>query len=395
MRTLLALATVALAMAALSGCTSNSTTDAGSEPTPAAFQEPLFASEPDQGTPAGGSGGSHGQPQRDDGQVETGMTPTQVPGAYARQTVTITNDFGGASDGIVVVDASAGAIQVQSADRDGYLVEATLEVRAATEVDARAMLERSHFLHTDDLAGTVLTLTDKVEVDRAADGLPTDPWVRVGLPQPTLVVTLVITVPVGPAIDLTASAASGGLSVSDVHGPSLDLSTASGSISGTNLAMDDATVSTASGSVDLDNLVGGTLDASTSSGSITATKLVVPDVEASTSSGSIDLAGAIDDLDASSSSGSIQVDAQPAASGTYDLSSASGSIEVKLPSDGHAYHVEAGTSSGSIDVDIPGAKTLDDGKRHVEVATPGYEDAALATEVDADTSSGNIDVSSK
>src|SRR4029077_19435648 len=112
-----------------------------------------------------------------------------------------------------------------------------------------------------------------------------------------------------------------------------------------------------------------------------------------TSSGDITLDGLVDTLSADTSSGSIAVTAHGLSSGAYKLSASSGDITLKvLTGAGHAYHVRADTSSGSVKVQLDDSTTLSDKDDHAEVETNGFAAAPIQTVVDAETSSGDITV---
>ncbi|MEK6975717.1 MAG: DUF4097 family beta strand repeat-containing protein [Candidatus Thermoplasmatota archaeon] len=388
-----------LTAALLSGCLveeADPATDAqGIDPAPSPAgtqpaQQSVDPAKPDEPTPAA----PHGTPQRTDSAVTSGTDPQGVPAAWARQSITITNGFGAATLGDLAASISAGSITVRAADRADYLVEATLEARAGTEADARAVLERTHLDHSDTLDGSTLFLEDKVRIDPPASPspLPLPPGVLdLNVQEATVRVDLVITVPLAPAIDLAAGASSGDIAASDLHGPRLDLSTSSGAITVNVAAMDDVSASASSGDVRLDTLTTPNLRVSTSSGDVAGSDLTVGSASVSTSSGDAVLKGTIDSIDADSSSGDLSFEVAAAASGKYAFDSSSGEVVLKVPADG-AYAVEAGTSSGDITVDVPDAEVIEDEEDHVEVATEGYDDADIQTAIDASTSSGDITV---
>lgn len=361
---------------------------AASDPTPA---DPEPVSEPAEPTPSA----PHGTPQRTDSAITTGTDPPSVPGSWARQTITITNGFGEATLGDLAAAISAGSITVLAADRADYLVEAALETRASTEAEARDLLERTHFEHSDVLDGNTLFLDDHIRTDPPVVPNPTP----IDLPDINIMgtwlrVDLVITVPLAPAIDLAAGASSGDVSVSDLHGPALDLSTSSGSIAADLCTMGDVKASASSGDIWFDTLVADAVSASTSSGDILGQDLSVGRLEVSTSSGSAVVDGIVDDLSASSSSGDLTFDVAAVNSGEYELGSSSGEVVLSLPADG-VYAVKAGTSSGEIVIDLPDAEVIEDEEDHVEVASPGYDDADLRTAIATSTSSGDIVVTAE
>lgn len=383
----------------LSGCVVEQvpeTQSTADDPAPAQSDPPQQEPAPEEATdpqepPAAAP---HGEPQVTEGPIESGTGVQQVPGAWARRAVTITNDANGADLMALNAAIAAGSIRVLAQEREGYLVEVIVESRAATEADARAQVERAHVVHEDVLDGSTLRLRDHVEVDPVVAPLPLPPGVlENGLDEATLAVHFTITVPLGPAVELVAHSASGDLSAEDLAGPRVELSTASGDVSLASLAVDEAFLSSASGDLVVDGLVGSALNADSSSGDIVATDLSVRRLTVSTSSGDIAVAGAIDDLDAGTSSGDVSVEATPAASGGYAVSTASGDVVLDLAQDGgQAYHVAAGTASGDIVIDLPDGEVLEDKERRKEVASAGFDDAAIQTSVDVGTSSGDITV---
>src|SRR5688572_26699427 len=235
------LLTLALTAALLSGCLVEEPTaaqDTESEPQAADAQEPVRSApvqEDAEAKPAeAASSAPHGTPQRTDSAITTGTDPQTTPGGWARKTVTITNGFGEATLGDLTASISAGSIVVRAADRADYLVEAALETRAATEADAQALMERTHFDHSDVLEGSTLFLEDSVRIEPATSAAPSPvplpSLIQLNPGQESVRVDLVITVPLTPAIALDADASSGDLTVSDLHGPRLELSTSSGDV---------------------------------------------------------------------------------------------------------------------------------------------------------------------
>lgn len=381
----------------LSGCvveeapTDATQTSADVEPAAAPPQQEPVEESAGEDEPAAAA--PHGEPQVNEGAIESGTDPQSLPGAWARQTVTITNDVNGADLVSLVAAVAAGGISVKAEARDGYLVEAILEARGATEAEARDHVERAQVVHEDALEGATLSVRDHVEVEPpVGTPVPLPPGIHVGLAQPSLSVHFTILVPLGPAVELAADSASGDLSAQDLAGPGVTLASASGDVTLAALAMDAASVDTSSGDIGIDGLVGASLRIASSSGDVSASGLDVDAVSVSTSSGDIGLEGAIDDLDVGTSSGDVLVEASPGASGGYSLSTASGDVTLDLAADGRAYHVTAGTASGDIAIDLPDGEVIEDEERSMEVATPGFDDADVQTTVDVGTSSGDIQV---
>ena len=166
--------------------------------------------------------------------------------------------------------------------------------------------------------------------------------------------------------EIDASVASGSVNVSNLHGPvkvdsasgairvehvdrSVQINSASGSISATNLG-EDLRVSSASGSVTATN-VRGDVRVHALSGS---TEVNNPGgrVTADTASGSIQVRGAGNDVKSNSASGTITVQGNPSGNSYWNLKTASGSINLAVPSNS-AFHLTAEAASGEIRTAIP------------------------------------------
>lgn len=398
MRALLMMALVASAL--LSGCVveEDPTANEASSPEEApALEGQQFEAAPNETvTPVAEDEPAppHGTPQRTDGPITTGTEPSQVPGAWAQRTVTITNDAYGAALVDLDVAIAAGSILIAPTDGDLYEIVAVLEARAATEAQAQQELERVVLEHVDALEGDVLHLG-------ASIGMREEPAPAPGVPQlvnldlgSMVRADIRVLVPVQLAYDATAGAASGDITTHGLRGPGFSFSTASGDIELDGLNAGRLEADAASGTVTLTDLLAESLELSTASGDVVAKGLVARSADISTASGSVLIDGAIDSLDASTSSGDLELDLAPQASGAYDLSSASGSIELNLPADGRGYAVEAGTASGDIDVDLADGEVIEAEERHVEAATKGFEGFDVQTVIDASTSSGDIGIES-
>jgi hypothetical protein len=389
---MLAMLLLALLAASLSGCASNDPAALPADEPSEGFQNDLFAGEADAGTPAGDAG-SHGTPQREDGPVETGSeAPLQFPGSYARRTITISNDFGGASLGTLFAGVESGTITVVPGEGEDSTIVAVLEARGATEQEARDALDRVELTHDDLLEADGLHLTTLVRERPAQQVLP-GVTINVGT---WAQVDLTITLPAGPAYDLTADASSGDIDVSGLRGPMMQFTTSSGSLSARDLNVGMLTVETSSGDIDLATVQADILEASLSSGDLTGEELRVGKAVADLSSGSITLEGVFDTLEADAGSGTIDVEAHALASGAYTLSASSGDINLQLLTGPmRAYHVTADTSSGTVQVDLEDSDTIDEEDDFAEVVSDGFDDAAIKTVVEIETGSGNIEVSDR
>ncbi|HUR25620.1 MAG TPA: DUF4097 family beta strand repeat-containing protein [Candidatus Thermoplasmatota archaeon] len=392
MRPLLATLVLALLAATLSGCASTEPNDLPAEEPSEGFQTDLFEGDPSAGS-AVGDARSHGTPERDDGTVESGMEPPlQLPSSWARRTVTITNDFGGADLGTVFAGVDAGSITVVPGEGSTYTVEATIEARGLTEQEARDALDRVEVTHDDVLESDGLHLTTVVKERPAQQALP---LLQVGYGN-WATVDLVLTLPAGPAYDLTADSSFGEIDVSGLRGPSFLLTVSSGNIVAHEINAGLLAIETSSGDAELTTIRADSLEATLSSGTLTGTEMMVGKAVVDVSSGSIDLEGVFDTLEADSGSGSIGVEAHAMASGAYDLSASSGDIDLRLlTSPVRAYHVMADAGSGEVDVELDDSDTLDEEDDHAEVVSDGFDAAPIKTVVELETGSGSIQVSDR
>jgi hypothetical protein len=396
MRSLLALLAVATLALSLAGCTTSNPAADLPEPDGDGFQDALFTGAPDQGSPAG-QASAHGEPQRDDGTVETGMTPPlQLPGLFwARRTITIANDFGGASLGHVFAGVDAGAITVETADADGYSIEVVVQAQGLTEQDARDGLDRVEVTHTDTLEADGLHLSTVAKQRDPASPLP-----LVVVDGDFAWAEMHIVLPAAPAYELGADTSYGEISVTGLRGPSLRLTTSSGGISVADVNAGTLEAETSSGDIDLDTVQASDLTASASSGHVTGQTVRAGKAMVDTSSGDIDLQGAFDTLEADASSGGITLDAHARHSGAYKLSTSSGNVDATLLTGaGRAYHVKAAADSGEVTVDLDGSGSGQGGRDrgdatggHADVVSDGFDSAPIQTIVDVETSSGDITV---
>ena len=179
-----------------------------------------------------------------------------------------------------------------------------------------------------------------------------------------LSVTYVIEVP--RETEISSAVLSGSQTIQDVRGP-VKAEAASGSIRVSNIER-ETQLSSLSGSVRAEN-IGGDLRANSASGTVTvsnikgdvrisalsgSTQITKPGgrVEASTASGSVSVEGATSDVKAQAASGRVNVQGNPGASSYWDLKTASGTVDLGVPSNAN-FHLAADAISGEIKTDIP------------------------------------------
>jgi len=147
---------------------------------------------------------------------------------------------------------------------------------------------------------------------------------------------------------VNAKAASGSIRVSHIERQT-QLSSLSGSIRADSIG-DDLRANSASGSVTVSNIKGD-VRISALSGS---TQIMKPGgrVEASTASGNVDVEGATSDVKANAASGRVSVNGNPGTSSYWDLKTASGTVQLGVPSNAN-FHLSAEAVSGEIKSDVP------------------------------------------
>ncbi|HEX8765168.1 MAG TPA: DUF4097 family beta strand repeat-containing protein, partial [Candidatus Acidoferrum sp.] len=179
-------------------------------------------------------------------------------------------------------------------------------------------------------------------------------------------VSIAYTIQVPHDTEVDASVASGAESIRDLRGPvkvhaasgtirveridrDAELSTASGSVTANDVG-GDAQVSSASGNVSVSN-VKGDVRIKAISGVI---RVSHPGgrVEGNTASGEVEIQDAANDVTAHAASGRVYVQGNPGAEGYWNLKTASGGVQISVPSSAN-FHLSAEAVSGEIRTDIP------------------------------------------
>lgn len=138
----------------------------------------------------------------------------------------------------------------------------------------------------------------------------------------------------------------------------------------------DLELATTNGAIGVGGIGGGLLDATTSNGAITAL-------------------GGWDDLQLDTRNGAIVVRTEAANSGTYDLATTNGAIELNVnDGEAHGFDVVADTSNAAVEIDLQDTEELSDGHdRHVR--TNGFQSKPIRTSVELVTSNGAITVTGR
>lgn len=338
--------------------------------------------------PGAGTAADHGAPKREVSAVTTELG--QDGRWHARKTVTLTNDFGGATDARVHIGFAAGELRVAPDSNGGYTYLIELDVAAASEAAAKEGLREVELKHADRLQGGTLALSTHVELPQADSPAP---GVNLGgRLDRHLSVSFAAHLAPQAGYDMEADTASADIQVADLRGDRVDLSTASGDIRVSGTRTERVEAESASGDITLEDVTAEATTLSGASSDITASG-AFGEVDVGTASGEIDVTGKVTAFEAGSASGDITARLTPTRSGAFDIASTSGSVALTLATGAtYGYFVSAETVSGDIDVDLPDSERTRDDDDHVHVKTNGLDRREVRVEAEIVTTSGDITV---
>lgn len=343
---------------------------------------------PDVDDPGSGTAAQHGEPTVEESSVETELG--QDGRWHARKTVTISNDFGGASRADVGITFSAGDLRVAPDSNGGYQYVVVLDMAAGTEQEARDGLDEVVVDHEDRLDDGTLRLATEVTQPPVQQVVP---GVNVGgLFTRQLRVDFDAHVAPGASYDMSLDTSSADIAVQDIGGSSLATDSSSGDVRLERIGTDAIGADTSSGDITIHDSVADVVGLDSSSGDIhfdgEAGSLV-----ADASSGDIDVDAKVDRLNVDTSSGGVSLDVEPTRSGAYTIGTSSGDVDVTLAT-GSAlgYDITASVSSGDIDIDVADTEVLVDEEDDKRVRTLGYTSRAVQTGFNIGTSSGDITI---
>ncbi|UCH57386.1 MAG: DUF4097 family beta strand repeat protein [Candidatus Bathyarchaeota archaeon] len=147
------------------------------------------------------------------------------------------------------------------------------------------------------------------------------------------------------------------------------------------------------GGISLEDLGGGVIYLSTSNGALSFENVRVERVRASSSNGGIfgDLSAKYADF--STSNGRIELSLSSTVSGEYHLGTRNGWIELDLSSSAQVgYDIDLSTSNGGIDIDLPNLDYRIDQNTRKRVVTEGFSGKLIQITIHASTSNAGIDV---
>jgi hypothetical protein len=324
------LALVLLLTAALTaGCVGNA----------ALPDDPTGASAPDG--PRAGSPSDHDGPDKE----QSGITVSRQGTRWvARQTITLSNDFGGASRSDVELDTLNGDVRISPSGDGGYEVVAQLFGEGSTESQARDALQKLRYASSESLDGSTLSLS--IHVTSTTQNLP------VGESHGA---SLTAELPPEPSHALLADSSNGAITVTGLHGGIATLDSSNGEIS-----------------------VSGAF----------------AKVVADTSNDAITLSGTFNSIVADTSNGAIVATVRATASGSLSFSSSNAAIRVTLEAGpDRGFDASGDTSNDEVTIDL--GDDRDSGEDDASARSDGYEDKAIQVEVEADTSNAGIVILAK
>lgn len=189
--------------------------------------------------------------------------------------------------------------------------------------------------------------------------------------------------------ELDVDTASGRITLTDVYATDMDVDTASGTVETKGIRVNEADFDSASGSVTVQGMV-EELEIDTASGKVTVdvtglssgesqTATDAHKVTVDTASGSITFVGRVQELELGTASGRMDI-TLTAPARTVSLDTASGDVTLRLPDDIPGFTVDIDSASG--DLSVNGFAT-EGGNRHKTYGNG-------STKIDVDSASGDI-----
>jgi hypothetical protein len=174
---------------------------------------------------------------------------------HAAKTVTITNDFGGASHCDLTMSTVVGYTNAKTWSESGYKFVATLEGKGDSEKEARTNLEALSVIHDDSLSGGTLDLSVTIENSQGS-------WNN----QEGDIEAYV---PSSPSFTVDAESTVGLIRVSGLHGDKLTADTTTGTIN-CESDFDSLGLQATTGSINVEiaSKASGNYDISTTTGAI-------------------------------------------------------------------------------------------------------------------------------
>ncbi|MFN4218740.1 MAG: DUF4097 family beta strand repeat-containing protein, partial [Candidatus Bipolaricaulia bacterium] len=237
----------------------------------------------------------------------------------------------------VILDLQNGSATVQTWENESFQIKITARARAWSSSEAQRLIDS--VMLNPKLSPTEISF-------RA-------PRVSFG-PLSSLETDIQLLVPRGRVYELKLSSLNGAINVQEINAATVDLNATNGRIRANTLTAQHAKFQTANGSI---------------SGKLSASQATI-----STANGSIDLIlGGV--------------------TGTYELSTFNGSIELDVPDDPQiGYAISAQSVTSRVRVQIPNFVFRSQERRHVEGETNNFQNAPTKITITASTTNGSIEI---
>lgn len=418
-----------LALVALSGCLSDD--EAPERQHLDSFSEDALgfdAQDGPSGAPASGTPASHGEPDVNEGRMETRQESLYW---YATQMITIDNDFGGANAGDVLVSFAPGSLEVRPSPDGDYHYRIELVGIGGTEAEAETALEQIRWSHDDSLDGGTLHLQTIIERDgnRGISCTGIGPLTR--CTGQSWRANVIAELPDSPAYAMAFDVTSADITATGFHGSQFLVDATSGDMQFSDLSFAGFGTSLTSGDIQLDTIKAGTMDIRGTSSDVSASNLEAQDLSIDVSSGDVSIrniaaasaridgtssdigieGGIIDNLEVGTSSGdqfydlrihNVRLDGtsstvharfEPTASGDVMVDTSSGDVDLEFTTGSrHGYDVMAEVTSGDIDVRVADSDGASGTEDRVRATTDGFLARAIQTTVNVETTSGDITI---
>lgn len=186
------------------------------------------------------------------------------------------------------------------------------------------------------------------------------------------------------APEIEAATDNGRACLTEAHGETIRASADNGELVLADLDADRVNATLDNGDLDARRIRAGSAAFRVDNGEIGLDNATIEDLSVRTDNGGLTLRGLrVADLTYVSDNGDLDADLFPMASGTWDLRTDNGMVEIHLPTgERYGYDANATVDNGDPELSIPGTETVSEGPDHMHVRTVGYADREIQTRVE-------------
>jgi hypothetical protein len=158
-------------------------------------------------------------------------------------------------------------------------------------------------------------------------------------------------------------------------------------------ALLEANLESSNGGISMSQVSGSILQLTTSNGALSFDEVAADQITGQTSNGMIEGKLSANQTQLSSSNGGMTLQLAPPQSGEYDLSTSNGPVRITLsPTSNIGYDLDLSTSNGDIDINLPDLEYTENQSTSKIAATVGFETKEIQVVLVVDTSNSNIDL---